>query len=157
MNRVEFNLLNQAYNALIGRARITKDINLNIAVKDRKTYKQLQKKGLLATNGALTQVGLEALQPFKVDNAVILAAGSASRFIPLSLEQPKALYEVKGERLIERQIQQLLDAGIDDITIVLGYKKEMFQYLKDKYPVKFVFNPSYNIKNNIESIWSVVK
>ena len=33
MNRVEFNLLNQAYNASIGRARITKDINLNIAVK----------------------------------------------------------------------------------------------------------------------------
>lgn len=153
MNRVEFDLLNQAYNASIGRARITKDINLNIAVKDHKTYKQLQREGLLASDGALTQVGFKALQPFKVDNAVILAAGSASRFIPLSLEQPKALYEVKGERLIERQIQQLLDAGIDDITIVLGYKKEMFQYLKDKYPVKFIFNPSYNIKNNIESIY----
>ncbi|WP_432647510.1 phosphotransferase [Mitsuokella sp.] len=153
MNRVEFDLLNQAYNASIGRAKITKDINMNLAVKDREAYRQLQQDGLLATDGALTQLGLKALQSYKVDNAVILAAGSASRFIPLSLEQPKALYEVKGERLIERQIQQLLEAGIDDITIVLGYKKEMFQYLKEKYPVKFVFNPSYNIKNNIESLY----
>ena len=153
MNRVEFNLLNQAYNASIGRARITKNINMNIDVKDRKTYKQLKKDGFLTEDGALTQAGLRTLQPYKVDNAVILAAGSASRFIPLSLEQPKALYEVKGERLIERQIQQLLEAGIGDITIVLGYKKEMFQYLKEKYPIKFIFNPSYNIKNNIESLY----
>ena len=46
----------------------------------------------------------------------------ATRFIPLSLEQPKALYEVRGERLIERQIQQLQEAGIKDITIVITFK-----------------------------------
>ena len=93
------------------------------------------------------------MAPYKVDNAVILAAGSATRFIPLSLEQPKGLYEVRGEKLIERQIRQLLDAGITDITIVLGYKKEMFFYLQDRYPVKFVINPEYNRKNNIESLY----
>ena len=66
----------------------------------------------------------------KVRNAVILAAGAATRFVPLSLEQPKGLYEVNGRRLIDRQIEQLLEAGITDITLVLGYKKEMFYYLK---------------------------
>ena len=101
----------------------------------------------------MTEAGLRALEPYRVDNAVILAAGASTRFIPLSLEQPKGLFEVKGERLIERQIQQLKAAGIDDITVVLGYKKEMFFYLKEKYGVKFVINDAFNIKNNIESLY----
>ena len=87
-----------------------------------------------------------------VRNAVILAAGAATRFVPLSLEQPKGLYEVNGERLIDRQIEQLLETGITDITLVLGYKRERFYYLKEKYGVRFIFNPSFNIKNNIESL-----
>ena len=33
----------------------------------------------------------------KVDNAIIMAAGTSSRFAPLSYEKPKALIEVKGE------------------------------------------------------------
>ena len=37
----------------------------------------------------------------KVDNAIIMAAGTSSRFAPLSYERPKALIEVKGEILIE--------------------------------------------------------
>lgn len=88
----------------------------------------------------------------KVRNAVILAAGAATRFVPLSLEQPKGLYEVNGERLIDRQIEQMIEVGITDITLVLGYKKEMFYYLKEKYGVKFIINPSFNVKNNIESL-----
>ena len=88
----------------------------------------------------------------KVRNAVILAAGAATRFVPLSLEQPKGLYEVNGQRLIDRQIEQLIEAGINDITLVLGYKKEMFYYLKEKYGVKFIINPSFLTKNNIESL-----
>ena len=44
----------------------------------------------------------------KVNNAIIMAAGrTASRFAPLSFEKPKALIEVRGEILIERQINQL--------------------------------------------------
>ena len=37
----------------------------------------------------------------KVDNAIIMAAGTSSRFAPLSFERPKALIEVRGEILIE--------------------------------------------------------
>ena len=100
----------------------------------------------------MTKSGHDALKPYRVDSAVILAAGSATRFIPLSLEQPKGLYEVRGERLIERQIQQLQEAGIHEITIILGYKKDMFAYLGEKYGVRLLFNPAYNVKNNIESL-----
>uniref|UniRef100_UPI0020C4B545 NTP transferase domain-containing protein n=1 Tax=Salmonella enterica TaxID=28901 RepID=UPI0020C4B545 len=56
-----------------------------------------------------------------VDNAVIMAAGTSSRFAPLSYERPKALVEVKGEVLIERQIKQLYESGIQDVFIVTGY------------------------------------
>lgn len=66
----------------------------------------------------------------KVNNAIIMAAGTASRFAPLSFEKPKALIEVRGEILIERQINQLQEAGIKEIIIVTGYKAEQFEYLK---------------------------
>ena len=49
----------------------------------------------------------------KVDNAIIMAAGTSSRFAPLSFERPKALIEVRGEILIERQIRQLRKDGIE--------------------------------------------
>ena len=75
---------------------------------------------------------------FLVNNAVIMAAGTASRFAPLSYEKPKALIEVKGEILIERQIRQLQEAGIPEIILVVGYKKEHFNYLQEKYGVKNV-------------------
>ena len=87
----------------------------------------------------------------KVDNAVIMAAGTSSRFAPLSYEKPKALIEVRGEVLIERQIRQLQSAGIDQIYIVTGY---MFKYLKEKYGVALIHNPDYLIRNNNGSIWA---
>lgn len=92
---------------------------------------------------------------YNADNAVIMAAGTSSRFAPLSYEVPKALITVNGEVLIERQIRQLKEAGIDDIYIVTGYKAEMFEYLKDKMGVKLVFNPDYLTRNNNASIYAV--
>ena len=63
--------------------------------------------------------------------------------------KPKALIEVRGEILIERQISQLQDAGIKEIIIVTGYKAEQFEYLKEKYNVILVHNSEYlNIINN---------
>ena len=89
----------------------------------------------------------------KADNAIILAAGVSSRFAPLSYERHKAMSEVKGEVLIERQIRQLIEAGIPEIYIVTGYKAEQFEYLKDKFGVKLIHNPDYLVRNNNSSIW----
>ena len=85
-----------------------------------------------------------------------MAAGTSSRFVPLSAERPKGLIEVKGEILIERQIWQLKDAGIEDITLVVGYKAEMFAYLKVKYGVNIVINEDYARYNNTSSIIRVL-
>ncbi|MCQ2584343.1 MAG: NTP transferase domain-containing protein [Treponema sp.] len=154
MNREEFYILNSLYNGSIGRAEC-KAVKLPFHnLKKHLVYTSLVKQGLISQDSdQITEAGLKALEPYRVSNAVILAAGASTRFIPLSLEQPKGLFEVKGEKLIERQIQQLMDSGIKDITIVLGYKKEMFYYLKEKYGVKFIINPAFNIKNNIESLY----
>lgn len=152
MRKKEFYVLNSLYNGSIGRAGCTADLERVRALNNHDTYKTLEKQGLIS-NSSLTEAGLKALEPYRVNNAVILAAGASTRFIPLSLEQPKGLFEVKGETLIERQIQQLQNAGIKNITIVLGYKKEMFYYLEDKYGVKFIINDAFNIKNNIESLY----
>ena len=91
---------------------------------------------------------------YKVDNAIIMAAGTASRFAPLSNERPKALIEVKGEVLIERQIRQLQEAGIPQIVIVVGYMKEHFLYLQEKFGVIIVENDSYLSRNNNGSIYA---
>lgn len=94
---------------------------------------------------------------YKVDNAIIMAAGLSSRFAPISYEKPKALIEVKGEVLIERQIRQLKEAGIENIILVVGYKKEQFSYLVEKMGVTIVENNDYNVRNNNSSIYAVRK
>ena len=89
-------------------------------------------------------------------NAIIMAAGTSSRFVPLSLEKPKGLLEVKGEVLIERQIHQLKEAGVEDITVVTGYKAAAFYYLQDKFGVSLVYNEDYNRYNNTSSVIRVI-
>lgn len=74
---------------------------------------------------------------------------------PISYEKPKGLLKVRGEVLIERQIEQLLEAGITDITVVVGYKKEYFFYLRQKYGVNIVNNDEYASRNNNGSLYRV--
>lgn len=97
----------------------------------------------------------DMISEYKVDNAIIMAAGFASRFAPLSETTPKPLLKVKGEILIERQIRQLIEADITEIYVVVGYKKEMFYYLEEKFGVHIVENPDYDKRNNHSSIYAV--
>lgn len=69
-----------------------------------KAVRELRENGYLDDDGSITELGELALRPYRVDNAVILAAGMATRFAPLSFEKPKAMFEVRGEILIERLI-----------------------------------------------------
>ena len=100
----------------------------------------------------VTAEGFGFLEPYRVDCAVLMAAGFGSRFVPLSFETPKGLLEVFGEPMVERQIRQLIEAKVTDIAIVVGYMKEKFDYLTDKYGVRLIYNPEYLTKNNIASI-----
>ena len=104
---------------------------------------------------AITDAGREALEPYRVTGAVIMAAGLSSRFAPISYERPKGTLKVRGEILVERQIRQLHEAGITNITLVVGYKKEYFFYLADKYGVDIIVNREYSTRNNNGSLWLV--
>lgn len=115
------------------------------------TILQLEEKGLLA-DGMITQAGLEALEPYRVKRAIFIAAGFGSRMVPITLNTPKPLVRVKGERIIDSILDAVVAAGIEDIVIVRGYLSEQFDQLLYKYPnIKFVENPAYNEANNISS------
>lgn len=157
MTRNEFNLLYAIKKHGIKSHRKMKELADVSTGFISQTLRSFSDKGWIDENG-ITEKGLDALLPYKVDNAVIMAAGMSTRFVPLSLEKPKGLLIVKNEVLIERQIEQLQAAGIHDIVIVLGYKKEAFFYLESKYEgLKFVINPEYNIKNNTHTVYLAQK
>lgn len=90
-------------------------------------------------------------------NAIILAAGKSNRFAPFTYEKPKGLFCVKGEILIERQIKQLHAAGVTEIYVVVGYMKEKFFYLEQKYGVKLIVNNTFAKKGNLYSVYMARK
>lgn len=138
--------------------KLSRELSLSLSYIN-KNLQTMEKEGLilkekgLKPNYIVSEKGRQLYFSCKVDNAIILAAGFGSRFVPLSYATPKGLLEVFGEPLIERQIRQLLEIGITDITIVVGYLKEMFEYLIDKYNVKIIFNSEYAKKNNLSSLY----
>lgn len=101
---------------------------------------------------ALTVDEIKELEPYKVDNAIIMAAGYSARCMPLSNILPKGLFRVKGEILIEREIRQLQEAGVKEIVVVTGFMSEKFQYLKENYGVILIHNEDYDKYNNIASL-----
>ena len=115
--------------------------------------KLLAEKNLLNEHG-ITDEGEQQLAPYKADNAIIMAAGYSARCMPLSNIMPKGLFKVKGELLIERQIRQLLEAGITEIILVTGFQAEKFEYLKGKYGVSIVRNKDFDKYNNMASLYA---
>lgn len=84
-------------------------------------------------------------------NIVIMAAGLGTRLRPLTDDRPKPLVEVAGKPIIEHTLDVFKDAGYLDkctVTIVVGYMKEKFYYLKDKYGVNIIENDMYDIYGN---------
>jgi CTP:phosphocholine cytidylyltransferase-like protein/thiamine kinase-like enzyme len=127
-------------------------LNVSLGTANRLVKDAVAAGHLAADPLHLTPRGEQYLDQFKVDNAIMLAAGFGSRFVPLTFETPKGLLTVHGEPMIERQIRQLKAAGISEIIIVVGYLKEQFDYLIDKFGVELVFNPEYATKNNLASL-----
>ena len=121
--------------------------NIENAIAELKTIGYLKDK-------KITDAGEKYLNEHRIDNAIILAAGMSTRFVPLNFERPKALLEVKGEILIERQILQLREKGIEEIIIVVGCMKEQFEYLVEKYGVILVETAEYAVKNNHASVYA---
>ena len=117
--------------------------------------KECLQKGLIRDR-QVTEKGMEFLAPYRVERALIFAAGFGSRFVPITYETPKGLVEVYGEPMVERQIRQLQEAGVTDITVMVGYMKEKFEYLTDKFGVKLLYNPEYTSKNTLATMYHAI-
>ncbi len=89
--------------------------------------------------------------------AVILAAGMAKRLRPLTDERPKCLLTVGERTLLQRTVDGIIAAGINELVVVTGYRAEMIrQFLTSHYPqltIHFIDNPDYPHNNNIFSLW----
>ena len=119
------------------------------------TVAHLSQQGLLQ-DGCITAAGIDALEPYRVKRAIILAAGFGERLVPITLNTPKSLVLVKGRRIIDSLLDAIVAAGIGQIVIVRGYLREQFDQLLYKYPnLEFVDNPDYNEENNISSVMKV--
>ena len=87
--------------------------------------------------------------------ALILAAGSGSRLAPLTDTCPKALVPVNGKPILVKQIDNLLDNGIKEITVIAGYKAEVLSKAINRiFPeVNIIINQDYSTTNNMYSAY----
>ena len=87
---------------------------------------------------------------------VILAAGASTRLRPLTDSKPKCLLEIGGKALLKRTIENILNADIKEIAIVIGFRGDMIRdFIKRHFPqihFQFFSNPDYDHTNNAYSL-----
>ncbi len=79
---------------------------------------------------------------------IILAAGEGTRLRPHTADRPKCLVPLGGRPLLDWQLRALRAAGIDDITIVTGYRVEMIEPLG----IATRHNPAFATTNMVASL-----
>ena len=152
MNRQECDILRTLNQDRFSTQRSLAEVSGYSLGAVNKSLKSLKEEGIITENSVLTEKAYRIIRENSPRNAIILAAGFGMRMVPINTEVPKAFLEINGEPLIERIIKQLKDVGINDITIVVGYMKERFEYLIDDFGVDLIVNPDYSGKNNLHSL-----
>ena len=89
--------------------------------------------------------------------ALILAAGVSRRLYPQTYNTPKCLLEVGGKPIINYQLEALSELGINDITMIVGYHREMLVESVEKnfseINFKFIVNHHYFETNTAYSVY----
>lgn len=87
--------------------------------------------------------------------ALILAAGLGTRLAPITDDRPKSMVPVNGKPILVKQIENLIENDVKDITIITGYKSEVIENLvKDNYPfIKLIKSEDYMNTNNMYSAY----
>lgn len=80
--------------------------------------------------------------------AIILAAGRGSRMKSLTDNNLKCLVKLRGKTLLDWQLKALREAGIRDIAVVTGYRREL---LADKGLTEF-HNPNWESTQMVSSL-----
>jgi molybdenum cofactor cytidylyltransferase len=74
----------------------------------------------------------------KMISAVVLAAGSSTR-----MGQPKLLLPLAGEPLVRRVVRQVLEAGFDDVLVVVGGEHERIVAALDGLDIRIALNAEH--------------
>lgn len=152
MNKQESDILYSLYfKPFVNQRTLSEESGHSLGIVN-KSIRELTANGYLDGNIRLTDKAYREFENRAPQNAIILAAGFGMRMVPINTQSPKALIEVNGEILIERIIDQLHEAGITNIYVVIGYMKEEFEYLIDEYGVELIVNEEYAVKNNLHSL-----
>ena len=85
--------------------------------------------------------------------AVILAAGKSARLLPLNKNIHQCLLKVNNKTILERQIESLSSAGIEDISLVSGYHSEKVEEVCNKLGIKTFFNPFFELSGTAMTLW----
>ena len=91
---------------------------------------------------------------------IVLAAGRGERLMPLTKNTPKPLLDLgNGNTLLEEQFERIEKSGaIGEIVLIVGYLAEQIEakvraYAAARIPVRTVFNPFFEVSNNLISLW----
>lgn len=152
VNATDYEILKAVYlNRYLSQRNLAKLTGFSLG-KINRSLNELKRSDYLDDDFQPTSSTDALVESLKPNSAIILAAGAGLRMLPLCRDLPKALLEVKGEILIERLIRQLHAKDITEIYVVVGYMKEKFEYLIDKYNVTLIVNTQFSIHNNFYSL-----
>ena len=90
---------------------------------------------------------------------IILAAGQGRRLLPLTESKPKALLDIGGKTLVERQVSAFAACGLTDFVVVTGYGAGQMEAalgaIANRYGVSIrtVYNPFFEVADNLASCW----
>lgn len=152
MNIYESKLLNKiSHDGFSNQRQLSDEAGFSLGLIN-KSLQSLKDSGLITSDYQLTKNAFSLINRSHPKNAIILAAGYGLRMVPINMDCPKGLLTVDGEHLIDRLIKQLKEKQINDITVVVGFMKEKYEYLIDTFGVKLVYNKDYATKNNLHSL-----
>jgi len=153
MNKIENALLLYLYkNGLLSQRELAKKLGCSLGMVN-KSLNRLKQDHLLNEDCSISPVGKQQIEKNQPENAIILAAGLGMRMTPINQDVSKGLLIVKKKAVIEHTIECLKAKRIDNIYIVVGYMKEQYEYLIDKYHVHLIVNNRYDETNNSYSLY----
>ena len=90
--------------------------------------------------------------------AIILAAGSGTRMYPYTHDKPKCLLDIGNISILEHQINNIRDCGINEVVIVVGFRFEKVEDFLRSYDgqgmrINTLYNPFYQSTNSLVSLW----
>jgi len=93
----------------------------------------------------------------KIEKVIILDAGEGKRLHPLTENMPKCLIKIGNKTILEHQLCNLVECGIEELILVIGYHSNLIkEKLKRGFSdleIRYVRNPIYYKTNTVYSLW----